>query len=181
MNENSRDARRMAVRLSADTMAEIISFWGFKASMGRIWTVLYLSIEPVSADVIAEETELSAGMVSMSLQELMQWGLVSRDPLSTDRKRRYVAETDIWAIIRRIIRERELRLVGRAVERFKKAVELLEEAQQKHPDDRDVAFMLERLRGLQELAQLGYRLVEKLADLGQLSLSPLKGALSRLS
>lgn len=181
MERSSAEARQKAIRLSTETMAEIITFWGFKPSMGKIWTLLYLSIEPMTADEIAESTELSAGAVSMALGELMQWGLASRDPLSSDRKRRYVAETDIWAIIRRIVRERELRLVGRAIERFDAAVHELEAAQKVDPDDREVAFMLERLRGLRELAKIGYRLVEKLADLGQLSLAPIKGTLSRLT
>lgn len=181
MARTSLEARKMAVALAADTMAELIAFWGFKASMGRIWTLLYLSTEPLAADVIAEETNLSAGAVSMSLQELMQWGLVSRDPMAAERKRRYVAETDTWAIIRRIIRERELRLVGRAMERFDRAVAILEEAQAENSDDREIAFMLERLRGLRDLARIGYQLVEKLADVGQFSLAPIRGTLSRLT
>ena len=56
-----RDARQRAVELCADTMGELIAFWGFKSSMGRIWTLLYLSEDPVPADVIAERTSLSAG------------------------------------------------------------------------------------------------------------------------
>lgn len=176
---STEEARRQATALAAETMGEIIDFWGFKASMGRIWTLLYLSMESLPADVIAEETKLSAGAVSMSLAELMQWGLVSRDPLAGDRKRHYKAETDIWAIIRRIIRERELRLVGRAVERFEKAVALLEEAEARDPGDEHVKFMLGRLRGLLGLAKIGYRLVEKFADVGQFSLLPIRGSLSR--
>jgi DNA-binding transcriptional regulator GbsR (MarR family) len=180
MGRGTEEARRQAVALAAETMAEIVDFWGFKASMGRIWTLLYLSTEPLSADVIAEETRLSAGAVSMSLTELMQWGLVSRDALHGDRKRHYVAETDLWGIIRRIIRERELRLVGRAVERFEKAAAVLEAAQAEHPEDAEVAHMLKRVRGLLDLARIGYRLVEKLADVGQLSLLPIRDALSKV-
>jgi DNA-binding transcriptional regulator GbsR (MarR family) len=177
--DNTGEARRQANALAAETMGEIVDFWGFKASMGRVWTLLYLSIEPLPADVIAEEVRLSAGAVSMALTELMQWGLVSREPLATERRRHYRAETDIWAIIRRIIRERELRLVGRAVERFEQAVAVLEQAQAHAPDDAQVAFMLARLRGLLDLARIGYRLVEKLADVGQLSLLPIRGTLNR--
>lgn len=178
---SSIDARRRAYALAADTMSEIIAFWGFKGSMGRIWTLLYLSVEPLTADVIAEETSLSAGAVSMSLTELMMWGLVSRAPSESERKRRYVAETDIWAIIRRIFRERELRLVGRAVERFEEAVAILKKAQAENPDDIEIAHALSRLEGLLDLARIGYRLVEKLADVGQFSLAPIRGTLSRLT
>ncbi len=178
MHPSTEEARERAIALASETMAEIIDFWGFKGSMGRIWTLLYLSSASMSADTIAEQTKLSAGAVSMSLTELMQWGLVSRDPLTGDRKRHYQAETDIWAIIRRIIRERELRMVERAVDRFSRAVAVLEEANAQVPDDREVTFMLKRLRGLLDLTRIGYRLVEKLAKDGQISLLPIRGTLN---
>ena len=72
MARTTEEARRAAISLAAETMGEIIAFWGFKASMGRIWTLLYLSMDPLTADVIASETGLSSGTVSMALTELMQ-------------------------------------------------------------------------------------------------------------
>ena len=177
MGAQTDQARREAIALASETMGELIAFWGFKASMGRIWTLLYLSSAPLSADDIAELTRLSTGAVSMGLAELTQWGLVSRDVLTVDRRKHYQAETDIWAILRRIIRERELRLVGRAVDRFSRAVELLEQALRDDPGDAEVAFMLKRLRGLLDLARLGYSLVEKLAEFGQFSLLPIRDML----
>ena len=170
------DSKERAVGIAASTMGELVEFWGFKASMGRIWTTLYLSPDPLPADVIAARTQLSAGAVSMTLSELQQWGLIQRVPVPTERKRFYQAETDVWALIRRVFRERELRLVGRAVDQFGRAVELLEEA---HADDPEIAFALERLRGLLELARIGYGLVEKLADVGKVSLLPIRGTLNR--
>src|SRR6476619_6269176 len=127
MEQSPRQVRQRAVDLAAETMGELMAFWGFKASMGRIWTLLYLSPEALPADVIAERTQLSAGAVSMALAELQQWGIVDRAVQHGERKRHFKAETDVWGIVRRIIRERELRLVGRSVQRFSEAVELLEE------------------------------------------------------
>lgn len=173
-------ARRQAIALTGEAMAEVIEFWGFKASLGRIWNLLYLSSESLSADEIAEELRMSAGAVSMSLAELTQWGLISRDALASDRKRRYAAETDLWGVIRRIVRERELRLVGRTVERFASAVELLEAAKAANPGDVKITFMLERLRRLLELARTGYRMVEMLAEVGSFTLDPIRGSLPRM-
>lgn len=168
-------ARQRAVGLASETMGELVSFWGFKTSMGRIWTVLYLTPEPLPADVIAERTHLSAGAVSMALSELGQWGIVTRAATPNRRKRHYRAETEVWSIVRRIIRQRELRLVGRAVDRFARAIEVLEAAD---PADDEVRFMLERLRGLHRLATIGHRLVERLADVGKFSLAPIRGMLA---
>src|SRR5262245_39143236 len=112
------EERQQVTLLAADTMGELIAFWGFKQSTGRIWTVLYLSPHPLPADEIAARTTLSSGAVAMALTELQQWGLIDRAPASPGRKRLFRAETDVGAVVRRIVRERELRLVGRSVERF---------------------------------------------------------------
>jgi DNA-binding transcriptional regulator GbsR (MarR family) len=173
------EARQRALDLAAETMSELIAFWGFKASMGRIWTLLYLSSRPLPADEIAERTQLSAGAVSMALADLQQWGIAERAVLPGDRRRHYRAETDVWGMVRRIVRERELRLVGRSVSRFSEAVALLEASLKAHPEDDEARFMVERLRGLLGLARIGYRLVESFAELGMFTLDPIRGALGR--
>ena len=173
--------RQHAIDLAAETMGELMAFWGFKASMGRIWTLLYLSSRPLAADTIAARTRLSAGAVSMALAELQQWGIAERAVIPGERKRHYQAETDVWGVVRRIIRERELRLVGRSVQRFEDAVKILQASLEAHPDDEEAAFMLKRLGGLLSLARIGYSLVEGFADVGLFSLDPIRGALGRFN
>ena len=171
------NARQRAIDLVAETMSEIVSFWGFKSSTGRIWTLLYLSPDPLPADVIAERTRMSAGAVSMALSELMRWEIVGRAPAPGERKRHYRAETDVWGMVRRIIRQRELRLVARAVTRFEEAIELLQKDLEERPDDAQSSFMLDRLQGLLKLARIGYRIVDGLAQDGHFSLAPIRGTL----
>jgi len=178
MTRTADEARQRAVDLAAETMGELIAFWGFKASMGRIWTLLYLSPQPLPADEIAARTQLSTGAVSMALTELQQWGIAERAVQAGARKRHYKAETDVWGIVRRIIRQRELRLVGRSVARFTEAVEVLEERLACDPDDAEAAFMLHRLQGLLSLSRIGYRLVESFAEFGMFTLDPIRGALN---
>ena len=96
LSESDVSKRQQAIGIAAETMGELVEFWGFKASMGRIWTILYLCTTPLPADEIAERTQLSAGAVSMTLAELMQWGLVVRVPMPNQRKRFYTADTDVW-------------------------------------------------------------------------------------
>lgn len=179
MTQTAHDARQRAVDLAAETMGELIAFWGFKASMGRIWTLLYLSPDALPADEIATRTQLSTGAVSMALAELQQWGIAERAVLAGARKRHYRAETDVWGIVRRIIRQRELRLVGRSVERFSEAVRVLQELLDREPNDAEAAFMLRRLEGLLGLARIGYRLVESFAEVGMFTLDPIRGALGK--
>lgn len=171
--------RQRAVALVAETMGELVEFWGFKASMGRIWATLYLSVDPLAADRIASMTGLSTGAVSMGITELAQWGLILRVPVPGERKRYYSAHTDIWETIRRIFRERELRLIGRAVERFEQAKAILEEEAANHPEDAALPQVLERLQGLLVLARTGYQLVERFAEVGDFTLQPIRGTLQR--
>ena len=177
MTGTTEETRQRAIDLAAETMGELMAFWGFKASMGRIWTLLYLSSAPLPADLIAIRTRLSAGAVSMALAELQQWGIAERAMLPAERKRHYRAETDVWRIVRRIIRERELRLVGRSVQRFTEAVTILEASLKEHPDDTEAAFMVKRLQGLLFLARTGYQLVESFAEKGLFTLDPIRGVL----
>ncbi len=171
------EARQRAVDLAADTMGELIAFWGFKNSMGRIWTLLYLSKQPLPADTIADRTGLSAGAVSMALADLQQWGIAERAHVPGERKRHYSAETDVWGMVRRIVRERELRLVGRAVERFSEALEVLQASLEAHPEDEETAFMAKRVTGLLTLTRIGYTMVESFAEVGMFTLDPIRGAL----
>lgn len=173
------DRRARAIGLVAETMGELVEFWGFKASTGRIWATLYLSPDPLSADRIAALTGLSTGAVSMGMHDLDQWGLVRRVPVPGERKRYYTAHTDVWEVIRRIFRERELRLVGRAVERFEEALRLLQAESDADPDAADLPFVIERVKGLLLLARTGYQLIERLAEVGDFTLQPIRGTLGR--
>ena len=169
--------RKQAVAVAAETMGELVAFWGFKSSMGRIWTTLYLSSAPLTADELCQRTGLSSGAVSMGLADLGQWDLVARDPWAPGRKRRFQAETDVWGIIRRIFRERELRLVGRSIERFSTAIALLEQAIEEDAEDVDAIHALQRLHGLLALARTGYAMLENFAAVGRLDLFPIRGVL----
>ena len=48
MTAESDDGKR-ASEAVADTIGQLVEFWGFKRIMGRLWTVLYLEPEPISA------------------------------------------------------------------------------------------------------------------------------------
>src|SRR5262249_20190757 len=60
--------------LVSDIVGRLIEFWGFKRNMGRVWAVLYLSPEPLTAQDLRELLRLSSGAVSMILSELSRWG-----------------------------------------------------------------------------------------------------------
>ena len=52
------DIRAAELRV-AEVIGGLMEFWGFKAVMGRLWTILYLSPEPLSAAELGERLQRS--------------------------------------------------------------------------------------------------------------------------
>ena len=104
------EALAKARALVAEAVGDIMGFWNFKPSMGRVWTCLYLSPRSLTSAEIVENTGLSVGSVSMTLADLRSWGVV-KDSGRSGGRRAFQAETDIVKMITRVFQERELGLV----------------------------------------------------------------------
>lgn len=83
--------------------------WGINRTMAQIHALLLVSADPLSADDIMEELEISRGNANMNIRELISWGLVDRQLLPGERKEYFVAEKDIWRVARQIVKERKKR------------------------------------------------------------------------
>ncbi len=174
-------AQSQAISVTADAIGEVMRFWNFKPSMGRIWTVLYLSPEPLDAEEIERIAGLSAGNVSMSLQELLHWGVVLRAASAgpSTKRRLYEAETDIWKLVGRVFRDRELRLVDQTISQLETALRTLETLGKSSSPNEMLRsrFLVTRVDRLLRLARVGRRIVAKLAQSGNADLAPLKEVL----
>ncbi|WP_428261158.1 GbsR/MarR family transcriptional regulator [Haliangium sp.] len=157
----------------ADAIGGLMAFWGFKRNMGRIWTLLYLAPEPLSANEIGERLSLSSGAVSMLLSDLSHWGAVKKAFVRGARRDHYEAETNIWKLVSRVFRERELRKIGEAIEVFEQALRLLE-TQPAAPDDRGRALMTKRIEGLLSLARTGKTLLQAVLSGESVDASPIR-------
>ena len=96
-------------------MGEVSRFWGFSAVMGRMYGLLYLSEEPMTADAIAEGLAISKGNVSMSLRNLDRWGMIRKTRKTGDRKEYYEAEPNFIKIFVSILLERRNREFDRSL------------------------------------------------------------------
>ena len=106
----------------ADAVGALMSLWGFRRQLGRIWAVLFLSERPLAAPDLCARLGISTGLLSMSLQELRRWGVVRGVAVAGDRKEHYQAETDVWRMVRRVLAEREKRAVEEALAVFEAAL-----------------------------------------------------------
>ena len=150
--------------LVSDVVGRLIEFWGFKRNMGRVWAILYLSPAPLTAQEIRDLLQLSAGAVSMTLGELSRWGVVRKVWIQGDRRDHFAAETQLWRMVSRVFRERELAEITAAIEAFDQAIASLEHhsARGAVEDRKRAALQIDRIRGLLQLATLGKRLLEGL-------------------
>ena len=83
--------------------------WGINRTMAQIHALLLTSPSPLTADDIMELLQMSRGNVKLNLRALMDWGLVMKELRPGERKDYFVAEKDIWEVVRRIIIERKKR------------------------------------------------------------------------
>ena len=97
-----------------------MAFWGFRRNLGRIWALLFLSPEPMTAQGLCDRLKLSTGSVSMALGELQRWGAVRKRPIEGERREHYEAEADIWGTVARVLEQREVR----EIEQVRQAIEL---------------------------------------------------------
>lgn len=122
-----RDDLLQAVLLLADAIGDVIEHWGFRKVLGRLWTVLYLSEDPLPATDLADRLSLSSGAISMALSELQEWGVVKRVWVPGERREFFVAETDFWKMISKVVSERERYLVSSVRDRIAQASAILKQ------------------------------------------------------
>ncbi len=162
-------------QLLSDAVGRLIEFWGFKRHMGRIWSLLYLSDEPLGANELKDRLELSAGSVSMALNDLLRWGVVKRVWIHGQRRDFFVAESNLWKMISRVFRERELVEILEAIGAMEQALASLDEPLKS--SDADVRARAQsqqaRIQRLLDLARLGRRLIEGLLETARLDAVPL--------
>ena len=83
--------------------------WGINRTMAQIHALLLISPEPLSAEDIMEQLQISRGNANMNVRDLMDWRLVEKILKPGERKEFFSAEKDIWKVAMRIIKERKRR------------------------------------------------------------------------
>ena len=165
--------------LVADAIGRMMSFWGFRRNLGRIWAALYLSPRPLTSAELCDELKMSTGSVSMALGELKRWGAIRKHHVPGDRKDHWIVEEDIWATVSRVMAQREAREIDQLTEALTRAEADLDRQVVTSREAGDpaaaetAAFQKRRIEELGELAAAGKDLLRLV--LGHDQLSPLLG------
>jgi DNA-binding transcriptional regulator GbsR (MarR family) len=149
-------------------LSQISRFWGFPKGMGAIFGVLYLSPAPLSLDEIVQQTGLTKGAVSTEIRALARMGLVHRSSRLGDRKDYYEAETDFYASIRSILKERQNSEFDRAIRSVRETLATMEA---NWIENDEWNFVYERVRALQEFFDAVDSLTRAVIKLERLGMS----------
>jgi DNA-binding transcriptional regulator GbsR (MarR family) len=123
------------------------SSWGINRTMAQIHALLLSTGQPHSMDEIIDRLGISRGNASMSLRDLMDWGVVQRFRRPGDRKDIYECDADPWQVFARIVRERKRRELDPTREALR---EILARVPEDAASDGAESFR-ERVSGLLEL------------------------------
>lgn len=92
------------------------STWGVNRTVAQIHALLYITERPLNADEISSCLGVARSNVSNSLKELLQIKTISRVPLPGDRRDYFTADTDVWAVAKKIAAVRKAREIDPALE-----------------------------------------------------------------
>ena len=123
------------------------SQWGINRTMTQIHALLLVSAEPLSADNIMEQLQISRGNVNMNVRDLMDWGLVHKILKPGERKEFFSAEKDIWKVFKQVVKERPKR-------ELEPVFNILSELQQVQGDPQNVEYkaFIESIEGIRKIA-----------------------------
>lgn len=125
------------------------SSWGINRTMAQIHALLFISGKPLTVDEIMSRLLISRGNASMSLRDLMDWGMVRRTRKPGERRDSYSSESDAWQMFARVVRERKRREIDPTARAIRECISMLPSI-----ESDEVGRFRNRLTGLLEVFDL---------------------------
>lgn len=142
--------------------------WGINRTMAQVQALLFISEQPLSADEIMNELQISRGNVSMSLRELINWGIVTKMHIKGERKEFFTTEKDVWELFKIILRERKKREIDPTLEVLYDLLDALDDV-----EHADKEYIQRQLTSLLEFVETGTDLYDYTSNLNPLNLMKL--------
>jgi len=171
MHSESGRNRDRIVREFIEHWGMMARAWGINPTMGELFALLYITGADWTAEELRLELRVSRGNVSMNLRELLSWGVVRKLHRTGERRELYRAETDVWTLFRRILKERKRRELDPTLA----VLERLQQLSSEEPRRRDLR---ERVDSLRQFFTLIESLSIRLLSLDQQEMAELKDIFS---
>jgi DNA-binding transcriptional regulator GbsR (MarR family) len=89
--------------------------WGVNRTVAQIHALLFYVGRPRHAEEITDTLAVARSNVSTSLRELQGWKLIKLTHLPGDRRDHYETSTQVWELLRTVVRERQQREIAPTV------------------------------------------------------------------
>jgi DNA-binding transcriptional regulator GbsR (MarR family) len=136
--------------------------WGINRTMAQIHALLLVSPDPLSADDIMNQLQISRGNTNMNVRDLMDWGIVEKILKPGERKEFFTADKDIWSVAMRIIKERK----RREVEPIINALEQLKDIEGSK-NDKEVKMFIDTMNDIQKFSNQASKAVDGLVKMDE--------------
>lgn len=93
-------------------VGDFIQYWGFKNVHGRVWAHLFLGGRPMDTHCLLARLGISKALLSMTLNELLEYDVIKTVGKSASGAALYDANTDLAAVIAGVLRKRERRMLA---------------------------------------------------------------------
>lgn len=148
----------------AEAKAQFIQLWGVSGSnwgvsktLTQVHALLLVSSQPLSTEDIMEQLTISRGNASMTVRELLDWGLIYKELRPGERREYFVAEKDFLQVTRCIIAARK----RRELDQMKRAIDQLAQLPGDETDPEYRAFHTV-LSDIQQLADTSDKLLTRM-------------------
>ncbi len=131
------------------------SSWGINRTMALVHALLLISPDLLSAEDIMEELNISRGNANMNVRALMDWGLVSKEFKSGERKEYFSAEKDIWKVATQVMKERRKRELEPVLKVLKEVSNI-----EGDKNDKNVKAFNDSIKGIQEVVSKADKTLE---------------------
>jgi DNA-binding transcriptional regulator GbsR (MarR family) len=89
--------------------------WGVNRTVAQIHALLFYVGRPMHAEEITDTLGVARSNVSTSIRELQGWKLIKLTHLPGDRRDHYETSTQVWELLRTVVRERQQREIAPTV------------------------------------------------------------------
>lgn len=159
---------------------EKLSHWGLNRTECQVYSLLFISPEPLTIEEITTTLNVARSNVSNSLKELLSWKIASLVNKAGDRRKYYECIKDVWKLFSQVVSEQKRREIDPMIDIVHRTKKQLENRKEKSSSD---AYALERIRDIEGFFDVTIRLYSRFEQINPESLGKyvkLAGNVSKL-
>jgi len=162
-----------------DCWARMATSFAMDRALGRVHALVYISNDPIDAQVIATRLATTELAIDAHLDSLVSWGLIRIVDQGEDGRPRFEAEQDPWSWFLRTIRERHLREFAPLQRAVREVLELARRTQALKPNG-ELGESLARIERFTRFIEEFSRLIDAFVNLGAKPMAMVLKTVARL-